>query len=198
MVKLLIEDYGIDVTKKILYNSMERPHFSIRINSKKNTETVLNKLESKGYKLKQSDITDIAYIVENPSGIINTSSFLKGDFIVQDVGSILVSEMLCPKEDSMVLDICAAPGGKTVHLSGIMNGTGTIIANDLVTGKLKRIEENCKKLGVNNVILSNFDATIFQKEFEGKFDFILCDLICSGTGILDRKPEIKLFKKYND
>ena len=174
---------------------MFKPHFAIRISSfEKTEEKVVKDLEKDGYKLKKSEISKLTYFVENPTNILETESFKRGDFTVQDVGSILTGEVLAPKENSKVLDICSAPGGKTCHLAFQMKNSGEIFANDIVKSKLKKIEENCKRLNIKNVKLLNFDASIYKEEYKEQFDYILCDVICSGIGVMDRKPEIKLFR----
>lgn len=195
VVKILLEDYGKAETLKILESSMDRPHFAIRISSfEKSEEEVISDLKNFGYKLKKSEISKLTYFVENPTNILETESFRNGDFTVQDVGSILTGEVLDPKENSKVLDICSAPGGKTCHLAFQMKNTGEIFANDIVKSKLIKIEENCKRLNIKNVKLLNFDASVYKEELKEQFDYILCDVICSGVGVMDRKPEIKLFR----
>jgi len=195
IVKILLSDYGREETIKILENSMSKPHFAIRISSfEKTEEKVVKDLKKDGYNLKKSEISKLTYFVENPTNILETESFKRGDFTVQDVGSILTGEILAPKKNSKVLDICSAPGGKTCHLAFQMKNTGEIFANDIVKSKLKKIEENCNRLNVKNVKLLNFDASIYKEEYKEQFDYILCDVICSGIGVMDRKPEIKLFR----
>lgn len=195
LVNLLLKEYREEKTKEILENSLAKPHFSIRISSfNKQEDQILKELEKLGYDLKKCELVKNTYFVKNPTNILKTENFIKGDFTVQDIASILVSESLNPKKDSTVLDICAAPGGKTSHMAFLMNNTGKILANDIVKSKLKNIQENLKRLNITNVQLSNFDGTILQEQLKEKFDFILCDLICSGSGVIDRKPEIKLFR----
>lgn len=195
IVNILVKDYGFEKTAEILKSSIHKPHFSIRISSfLKSEDKVVEEIEKLGYILKKSEISKRTYFVENPTNILNSDLFKNGDFTVQDVGSILTSEILNPKENSKVLDICSAPGGKTTHISFLMNNTGKILANDIVKNKIKKIKENCNRLKIKNVETTSFDACSFQKELEEKFDFILCDLICSGVGVIDRKPEIKLFR----
>lgn len=195
LVKLLLKDYQEEKTKEILENSLTKPHFSIRISSfNKKQDQILKELEELGYELKKCELVKNTYFVKNPTNILKTENFIKGDFTVQDIASILVSESLNPRKNSNVLDICAAPGGKTSHIAFLMNNTGKILANDIVKSKLKNIKENLERLNITNVELSNFDGTILQERLKEKFDFILCDLICSGSGVIDRKPEIKLFR----
>lgn len=104
----------------------------------------------------------------------------------------MASLFLAPKENSKVLDICASPGGKTCHLAQIMNNSGEITANDLYTQRLELIKENVNRLGVTNVHIRNFDATVLNEKYLNYFDYILLDAPCSSTGIIRKKPEIKL------
>lgn len=195
LLEILIKDYGKKKTEEILENALLKPHFSIRISSfKKNEKFIVDGLKNLGYNLEKCTFLKNTYFVKNPTDILKTEYFLNGDFTVQDVGSILVVDVLNPKENKNVLDICAAPGGKTAHMAFLMKNKGKILANDIVESKLKKIDENIKRLNIKNVTLLNFDASEFKEELKEKFDFILCDLICSGSGVIDRKPEIKLFR----
>lgn len=195
LVKILLSDYKKEKTEEILENSLLKPHFSIRISSfKKSEQEVVEDLKALGYEIKKCTISKRTYFVKNPTNIINTESFKNGDFTVQDVASILVCESLDAKKNSSILDICAAPGGKSAHVAFLMDNTGSILANDIVKSKLKKIKENLKRLNITNVTLSNFDGCIFKSELKEKFDYVICDVICSGVGVIDRKPEIKLFR----
>ena len=195
LVKILLSDYKKEKTEEILENSLLKPHFSIRISSfKKSEQEVVEDLKALGYEIKKCTISKRTYFVKNPTDIINTESFKNGDFTVQDVAGILVCESLDAKKNSSILDICAAPGGKSAHVAFLMDNTGSVLANDIVKSKLKKIKENLKRLNITNVTLSNFDGCIFKSELKEKFDYVICDVICSGVGVIDRKPEIKLFR----
>lgn len=199
LVDIIVKDYGYEKAENIFQNSIGKPHFCIRYSSfEKSIEEFEILLEKEGFKLKKSKISKDAYYVANPTNILNTKLFKNGDFTVQDIGSILASEVLNPKENSKVLDICSAPGGKTAHIGFLMNNTGNILANDIVEKKLKKIQENLDRLKIKNVKTISFDACEFKEDLIEKFDYILCDVICSGSGIIDRKPEIKLFRSIEE
>lgn len=199
LVDLFINDYGFEKSEEILKNSIGKPHFCIRYSSfKKSREAVEGLLEKEGFLLEKSKFAKDSYYVKNPTDILNTKLFEDGDFTVQDIGSILAGEVLNPDENSTVLDICSAPGGKTAHIGFLMNNTGSILANDIAEKKLRKIEENLRRLNINNVTTISFDAREFREELALKFDFVLCDLICSGSGIIDRKPEIKLSRNLKE
>ena len=100
-----------------------------------------------------------------------------------------------PKENSLVLDVCSAPGGKTTHLATLMNNTGKVVSRDIFEHKLKLIQSTVDRLGLKNVDVESFDASVLDKDSIDKFDYVLADVPCSGLGIIRRKPEIKYKEK---
>ncbi len=192
------KNYGEDFTKKLLKANNEKAPFTIRVNSlKTNKEDLVNKLSELGYRVLETSFEN-ALNIENPNGIIDTDLFKEGYFYVQDLGSILVSSFLNPRKDSKVLDLCAAPGGKTTHLSAIMENTGEIVACDKSKGKVKIIKENAKRLGCKNISPIINDARVLNEEFIEDFDYVLVDAPCSGTGLYRKKPDIKWNKNIED
>ena len=190
--------YGEDFTKKLLKANNEKAPFTIRVNSlKTNKEDLVNKLSELGYRVLETSFEN-ALNIDNPNGIIDTDLFEEGYFYVQDLGSILVSSFLKPRKDSKVLDLCAAPGGKTTHLSEIMENTGEIVACDKSKGKVKIIKENAKRLGCKNISPIINDARVLNEEFIEDFDYVLVDAPCSGTGLYRKKPDIKWNKNIED
>lgn len=191
-------NYGEEFTKKLLKANNEKPPFTIRINTLKiNRDELIKNLTESGFDIEETTYVN-ALNVLNPNGIIDTEFFEKGHFYVQDLGSILVSTFLNPSKDSKVLDLCAAPGGKTTHLSELMDNTGEIIACDKSKGKIKLIRENAKRLGCTNISPRVNDARVLNEEFINKFDYVLVDAPCSGTGLYRKKPDIKWNKGIDD
>ena len=107
---------------------------------------------------------------------------------------MLVAPSIDAKEGATVLDLCSAPGGKTTHISEIMNNTGIVKAFDIHENKLSLVKENAKRLGINNISCAEMDASKFNKELENSADMVLIDVPCSGLGIIRKKPEIKYTK----
>ena len=143
--------------------------------------------------LKEKDIqiikkVDTVYYV-NSGLIINSKEFKEGKIIAQDASSYLAAKNLGVKPNDLVLDICAAPGGKTAVLAEEMENKGEIIAIDIHQHKKKLIEENMKKLGIDIVKATILDARNVNKQGR-KFDKILVDVPCSGYGVIRKKPEI--------
>ena len=132
---------------------------------------------------------------ENLKNIENNQLFKDGLFTIQDVSSMIVGKVMNPKENSQVLDVCSAPGGKTTHLATLMNNTGKVVSRDIFDHKLKLIQSTVNRLGLTNVEIESFDASILDKNSIDKFDYVLADVPCSGLGIIRRKPEIKYKSK---
>ena len=191
-------NYGEEFTKKLLKANNEMPLFTIRVNTLKTSKSdLMNNLKELGFEIEET-VYDNALNILNPKGIIDTKYFDEGHFYVQDLGSILVASFLNPRENSSLLDLCAAPGGKTTHLAELMNNTGEIMACDKSQGKTKLIQENAKRLGVKNIETRVNDARVLNKEFIDKFDYVLVDAPCSGTGLYRKKPDIKWNKDLED
>lgn len=192
------DNYGEEFTKKLLKANNEKPPFTIRVNTLKiNRDELIKNLTESGFEIEETTYVN-ALNVLNPNGIIDTEFFEKGYFYVQDLGSILVSTFLNPSKDSKVLDLCAAPGGKTTHLSELMDNTGEIIACDKSKGKIKLIKENAERLGCTNISPRVNDARVLNEEFINNFDYVLVDAPCSGTGLYRKKPDIKWNKGIDD
>ena len=191
-------NYGEEFTKKLLKANNEMPPFTIRVNTLKTSKSdLMNNLKELGFEIEET-VYDNALNILNPKGIIDTKYFDEGHFYVQDLGSILVASFLNPRENSSLLDLCAAPGGKTTHLAELMNNTGEIIACDKSQGKTKLIQENAKRLGVKNIETRVNDARVLNKDFIDKFDYVLVDAPCSGIGLYRKKPDIKWNKDLED
>ena len=118
-------------------------------------------------------------------------SFQNGEFSVQDISSMLVSELAGPKEGDYVIDVCAAPGGKSLHMAEKLNGSGHVEARDLTEYKVGLIQENIERTGLSNVEAVQQDALIFDETSVGKADIVLADLPCSGLGVLAKKTDLK-------
>lgn len=199
IIKYLNKSYGKNYTDKFLKSLNKERNLSIRINKiKTNRDDLKKSLEEKSYIIEKSKISELSLIVKNPKSLASTEEFKKGFFTIQSEGSIKVCEILNPKKNSNILDICAAPGTKTSFLAELCENSSKIIANDLSFNKLSKIKENIKRLGLKNIEITNFDASILKEEYKEKFDYILCDLPCSGLGVMDRKPEIRYNRTMED
>lgn len=139
----------------------------------------------------------------NSQAIVRHSDFLEGNIIVQDLGSYLVACLVNPKSDETILDLCAAPGNKTIQIA---KDCTHVVANELHSSREKLIKDNIEKFDVNNVTTLNCDATkyheikneLIKNDLPQKFDKILIDAPCSGWGVLKSKPEIKYNHNLED
>ena len=182
--------YGWDATLQILKSSLGRPPVYLRTNTLRiSPQDLLLRLEQEG----------VQGIAMNPDGCIQVGktgalerlpSFQEGLFHVQDQASQYCVKALDPQPGERLLDVCAAPGGKTLTAAQYLQNTGSILACDLHRNKLSLIENSAKRLGVTNISVREQDARTHQPNM-GTFDRVLCDVPCSGLGIIRRKPEIK-------
>lgn len=197
LLKMLSKSYSKKTVKKLLKSFFYKSDFVIKQNKLKENNLKIN-LENQGFVLEEHPFLKDSFIVRNPESIIDTNEFKEGKFIIQDGSCSLCAEVLEPMENSIVLDICAAPGSKSCNIQEITNNQSIIYCNDINNNKIDRIKENVYKCGVENVQYMNFDATIFQEDLINKFDRILVDAPCSATGVINKNPEIKLFRTKKD
>ncbi len=199
LVKYLIDEYGRDKAEEIMDSLCQKPSLSIRVNTTKTSKDELkNLLLEKGMRTTDSQLANDSLIVEKPFRITDLDEFKEGFFTIQDQASIKVAEILNPEEGAEILDLCAAPGSKSSHLSQLTNDKSLVIANDISSNKLPKIKENFTRLGFKNYEITNFDASKRVDEFVREFDYILVDAPCSGLGVIRRKPEIKLFRTMDE
>lgn len=138
-----------------------------------------------------------AYIC-NMGAVENTEEYINGIIAIQDSASQTAISRLNPKENSRVLDLCAAPGGKTTYVAQLMNNTGEIISCDIHPHKLELIENNLSRLGITNAKVMENDATVLNSEFIDKFDYVIADVPCSALGVIRRRPDVKWAKNEED
>jgi 16S rRNA (cytosine967-C5)-methyltransferase len=187
MVKMLVSQYGLEETKKVLKANNEVPYKTARINTLKTSRDDF--LENHpDFIASQNSPYALFYKGGN---IAHTDAYKEGLVTIQDESSQMAASLLDPKEGEAVLDMCAAPGSKTTELAMLMNNIGSIDAFDLYEHKIKLIHENANRLGVSIINASCGDATDLEV-FKGKtYDKILLDGPCTGLGVLARKPEIR-------
>lgn len=196
MIRNWMIHFGKEFTEELLEANNERPNIYLRTNTLKITrDELIKKLEKQNIKAEKVNVVEEAIKVEHLKDIENNSLYKEGLFTVQDVSSMLVGKVMNPKENSLVLDVCSAPGGKTTHMATLMNNTGQVVSRDIYDHKLKLIKAASKRLGLTNVDVEEFDGMKLDRESIAKFDYVLADVPCSGLGIIRRKPEIKYKEK---
>ena len=191
LVAYLLKDYDYETVSKILAFNDEVKSDAVRINNlKTNYDEVVKVLDKEKIEYQISDLVNDGLIINK--SMVNHPLFKEGKITVQDIASQMVTEVTSPEENSLVIDLCSAPGGKTAHLAAWMNNTGTIYACDIHPHKIKLMEKNFKRLGVENVKLQLIDAReVYKVVKEESFDYVVCDMPCSGLGVMSHKCDLK-------
>lgn len=185
------------IEEALIANNVEAP-LEVRTNTLKVTrEKLIEIFKEKEIIARKCSYSKKGLIIENPFEIDKTEAYKKGLFSIQSESSILAGEILNPKENSFLIDMCAAPGGKTLNAAEIMNNKGKIVSRDVYKGKLPLIDKEAKRLGVEIIKTEEYDATKLDESLIGKADYVIADVPCTGLGIIRRKPEIK-YKNINE
>lgn len=189
IVERLFADYGTAAAKSVLESALTPPPLYLRVNSQKcSADMLVASLESDGIKAKMVDSEPYAVIA---SGAVEpTAAYRGGLFHVQDLACQQCCEALCLNDGMRVLDCCAAPGGKTFTVAQLMNATGEVVARDIYPHRVKLITDGAARLGLGNIVAKLGDASVYDASL-GEFDRVLCDVPCSGIGVIRRKPDIK-------
>ena len=197
IVELWLKHYSSDFVEQLLAAGNETPPMTVRLNWLRiMKKDLISKLEESGFEVTEGDICSNALHVRG-SRLLETEAYRMGLFTPQDESSMLVAEKLDPQHGDVVMDMCAAPGGKTMAVAERMNNTGKIIASDIYRRKLDLIDREAKRLGVTNVETRSWDATREESSMFQKADRVLVDAPCTGLGVVRRKPEIK-YKEHTD
>lgn len=192
MAEQWMNDYGYEQTKKICESFLQERPITIRTNLMKITpEALQERLEKEGVTIHPVEALSYAFEISGFDYLQSLDCFNEGLFYVQDISSMMVAEIAVPEKNSYIIDVCAAPGGKSSHLAEKMEGTGMVEARDLTEYKVSLIEENIERHGLKNMNAVQMDATIFDKGSENKADVLICDLPCSGLGVMGKKTDIR-------
>ena len=190
LVKLWLAAYGETNTEQLLQSLGGRPKLYIRVNTLKTDKAALKKaLEQEGVVCEDVPALENALSLSHTGSIERLAAYKKGWFHVQDLSSQLCVACLAPQPDTVLHDVCAAPGGKAFTAAQYMQNRGKIYACDLFDHKIKLMRTGARRLGVTNILSSKRDAATGMPL--PLADRILCDVPCSGLGILSRKPEIR-------
>ncbi|MBP5187241.1 MAG: 16S rRNA (cytosine(967)-C(5))-methyltransferase RsmB [Clostridiales bacterium] len=194
--------YGKEKAEKIMEAFLQIPEVTIRPNvyRVKKTEDLISELKKDGIEAIPDPIHPGSLdIPDNRMDISDTSAYKKGLFSVQSLSAMLVGYVASPEKGWSVLDTCSAPGGKTAHLAELMNNEGHIDALDANDIRLKMVGETAERLGLSIISTLHYDCTYLKDEKERllpEYDLVLCDVPCSGLGLLHRKPDIRLSMTY--
>lgn len=130
-------------------------------------------------------------LLKDPGDVTKLPGYADGAFVVQDAAGVLAVDAAGIRPTDRVLDVCAAPGGKALYAAALVNDPAQVIARDVSEDKCAILKENAQRLRLSGMQIQTFDATVFDPSLEGVMDVVLCDLPCSGFGVMGRKPEIR-------
>lgn len=196
IAECLIKDLGIGAAREFLKASLEAAPIYIRVNTLKITpEELVEKLNELGIEAKKTNIPE-ALMIKGIGSVEKNPLYAEGLFHVEDLAAQWAVKSLCPKSGERVLDMCSAPGGKAFSAAEYMGDKGEIKAFDLYENRVGLIQSGAERLGISIISASSGDSSVFNESL-GEFDAVLCDVPCSGIGIIRRKPDIK-YKSVSD
>lgn len=187
-----LKNYDREMVEKMLQAFLAERPTTIRCNlSQISREKLAEELKKEGVKVRLCDAVDSALFISGYDYLGALESFRTGHFQVQDISSMEVAEWADPKEDEYIIDVCAAPGGKSLHLADKLAGKGHVEARDLTPYKVDLIRDNIARIGIDNIEAVCQDATVYDEASEKKADILIADLPCSGLGVLGKKTDLK-------
>lgn len=195
LIKMWTVDYGEETALSMLRSSVGRPPLTVRLNTAKfSVDDIIAELEAEGVSVKLAeDISGCAELIGCGS-CERLSAYKKGMFHVQDASCQICAKCVDAKPGDTVLDMCSAPGGKAFTIAEIMENSGRVIALDLHENRVRLIKEGAKRLGLDIIEAKTNNAKIITDNIP-QADSVLCDVPCSGLGVIRRKPEIKYCDK---
>ena len=199
LVSKLSSIYGEEKTEKILSASFTRKKLTIRYNRTLTTkEELRDKLTEKGIAVSDGKYSDSALQISDIDFVRRLPGYKEGLFSVQAESSMRAVEALEIKEGMKVIDLCAAPGGKSLYTAELQGGTGEVVSRDISDDKIEKICDNMTRLRLANMKVEKADATVFDEKLSGSFDIVIADVPCSGLGVMGRKSDIKYRLKPED
>ena len=195
MYQLWEQQFGESQAKQIAAGFYVEQPLSIRVNTALTTvEELTSELTESGIVVEADSAIPYELYISSFDRLATIDAFKKGKFYVQDHSSMLVGakiESRLSGEDLKVIDCCAAPGGKSLHIAELIGNRGSVEARDLTASKVELINENIERTGATNVVAKQWDATVLDQSAVDSADVVVADLPCSGLGIIRKKPDIK-------
>ncbi|MBQ7761029.1 MAG: 16S rRNA (cytosine(967)-C(5))-methyltransferase RsmB [Clostridia bacterium] len=197
LFELFIKSFDKETAKEILSYGNEKKYLCLRVNTLKVTENIIEeKLKNRGYVSEKSTLANDMLLCDCPISAIK-DLIDNGEIFIQDESSRIASQIADAKEGQAIIDTCACPGGKSFSMAIDMKNQGKLYSYDIHKNKLSLIERGALRLGIDIIKTGEQDARALIEEHKGAFDRVLCDVPCSGLGIIFKKPEIK-YKSIED
>ncbi|MDR1771179.1 MAG: 16S rRNA (cytosine(967)-C(5))-methyltransferase RsmB [Hungatella sp.] len=192
IVSMWEESFGRETAVTMMESFLKDKKTTVRCNfAKASKEEILKSLKKQGAEVSESGISEAVLCIEKYDYLEGLEAFQKGYIQVQDLSSSFVGEIADPKKGDYVIDVCGAPGGKSIHIADKLDGTGMVEVRDLSLQKISMVEENIKRCGFSNIRTKVQDALAADPDSVENADIVIADLPCSGLGIIGRKPDIK-------
>ncbi|MBR3058481.1 MAG: 16S rRNA (cytosine(967)-C(5))-methyltransferase RsmB [Clostridiales bacterium] len=194
--------FGLEKASSVLEAMLSEPGVTLRRNTFlfPSEKDFLKKAEAEKISVSSSPVLPYAYsLKEGNIDISESELYSSGACSVQSLSAMLVAHIACPQAGMDILDTCSAPGGKTAHMAELMGNTGHIDALDANEVRLRMVSETAERLGLSCIRTMPYDCTYLKEEKEKllkEYDLVLCDVPCSGLGLLHRKPDIRLTMTY--
>ena len=199
MIKNWLKTYSFAETEEMVKALNARARVCIRVNHLKAEEAeLIALLKAEGVAVQKGKLLEEALYIQKVNELQKMPSFKEGKWTVQDESAMLVAHVMDPKPGQHILDMCSAPGGKSMHMADLMQNEGEIISCDLHTHKMELINKQAERLGISIVKPTLQDGTCFNEAFNEAFDAVLLDAPCSGLGILKRKPDMRHHRQESD
>ncbi len=199
MVERWIDNLGLEECEALCAAGNIPPPLTVRANTLKlDREELKKELLADGASVKECRYAPQGLQLRHQGRLIDLESFRKGHFQIQGEASMLVPPLLNPQPEESVLDLCAAPGGKTVHMAALMQNRGTIVAADLYQHRLRLIEAAARRQGAAIIGTEKIDGRCMPADRVGFFDRVLLDTPCSGLGVIRRKGDLKWRRRPED
>ncbi len=193
IIELWKRQYDFDTIETMLKSYLVPREVSIRVNTSNiSVEEVIKKLQKENIKVRISPLNQTVLEISGFDRLSEIECIAHGECSVQDASSSLVVSLSGIKENDIVIDVCAAPGGKTIHAADQLHGLGEVIACDLSEKKVDILSDNVARSGFQNIQVVQKDALEFYAPWKEKADVVLADLPCSGLGIIGKKADIKM------
>lgn len=190
MTKMFLEQFGYEFAQQLMHALNTPPDIMLRPNTLKTDADKLSELlKSDGI---ENTVTDYGMVISKGFDVASNRLYKDGYFTPQDRGAYTASMVLAPKEGETIIDMCSAPGGKATHIAELIKDNGNILAFDIHEHKVSLIDNSAKRLGLKSINAQVGDSAVYNSKLNGIADRVLCDVPCSGWGIIRRKPDIKL------
>jgi 16S rRNA (cytosine967-C5)-methyltransferase len=199
MVQRWIKNLGAEAAEAHCSAGNRRPPLTIRTNTLRLSREELQRvLQAEGTGSRECRYAPEGLYLKLAHSLVELKSFQQGLFQVQGESSMLAAPLLNPQPGELVLDLCSAPGGKTIHLAALMKNQGRIIAADLYPHRLKLVQAAAERQGIQIIQTENIDGRSLPSEWQGTFQRVLLDVPCSGLGVIRRKGDLKWRRRPED